>query len=103
VFARISIYEIPDERAGEAVESFGEALSSIAGEAGLADAYFLVGRESDRAMVVTLWEGQDAMATSRLTATRLRTEACRAVDGSILSVEEFEVAVHVTGAKVEAS
>jgi heme-degrading monooxygenase HmoA len=100
VFARVSIYEIPDDRAGEAVESFSDALTQIAGQAGLCDAYFLVGRESDRAMVVTLWESQDAMATSRVAATRLRTEASRAADGTIVSVEEFEVAMHAAGAGV---
>ena len=100
MFARVSIYEIPDDQAGQAVDSFSDALTQIAGQAGLCDAYFLVGRESDRAMVMTLWESQDAMAASRLTATRLRTEASRAADGSIVSVEEFEVAVHASGAGV---
>ena len=97
MFARISIYEIPDGRSHEATTAFGDAMSTIVAQRGLVDAYFLVGRESERAMVVTLWESEQAMAASRVTASRLRSEAARAVDAEILSVEEFEVAAHETG------
>jgi heme-degrading monooxygenase HmoA len=97
VFARVSIYEIPDGRSHEAATSFGEAMGTIASHRGLVDAYFLVARESDRAIVVTLWESEVAMTASRVTATRLRSEAARAVDAEILSVEEFEVAARESG------
>ena len=97
MFARVSIYEIPHDRSHEAVASFGDAMATIASHRGLLEVYFLVGRESERAIVFTLWESEQAMAASRVTASRLRSEAARAVDAEILSVEEFEVAARETG------
>lgn len=64
---------------------------------GLRDAYFLVSGDSDRAAALTLWHTHDAMAASRVTASRLRSDAVRDVDGSIVSVEEFQIAVHEQG------
>jgi hypothetical protein len=35
------------------------------------------------------------METSRVTASRLRTEAAQAADGVVTSSQEFEVAIHI--------
>src|SRR6266496_201387 len=93
--ARVSVYELPEERADEAAERFGEAIAEIRGLEGLEEAYLLLNPETGRAMTLTLWDGHQAAAASRVTATRLRTEAARAVDGSVVSSEEFDVSVHV--------
>ena len=95
MFARVSIYEIPGERAHEAVASFRGALEAIASARGFEEAYFLVSREADRALALTLWSDQDGMAASQVSATRLRGEAVRAVDGAVVIVDEYEVALHV--------
>lgn len=92
--ARVSVYEFPDDRAGEAVDRFGGAIAEIRQLEGLQEVYFLVSQESGRAITMTLWEDYRAADASRVTASRLRSEAAREVDGSVVSVEEFEVAIH---------
>jgi hypothetical protein len=36
------------------------------------------------------------METSAVTASRLRTEAARSVDGGVISSQQYEIATHVT-------
>jgi heme-degrading monooxygenase HmoA len=94
VFARLSIYEIPGERADDAARSFASALDAVAAARGLTEAYFLVNPDSDRGVALTLWEDEETMSASRVTASRARSEAVSAVGGAVLSVDEFQVAVH---------
>lgn len=93
MLARVSIYELAEGREDEAAERFGEAFAQIADLSGLVEAFFLVSREGNRAIGVTLWTDAQQMAASRVTGSRLRTEAARAVDAAVLSVDEFDVAV----------
>ena len=46
---------------------------------------------------MTLWEDARARDASRVTASRLRSEAVRALDGSVLSTEDYEVAASELG------
>ena len=91
MFARVSIYQIPQERKGEAQASFEGALEHIREVEGLDKAVLLLGCESDRAVTITFWESHAAMSASRVVASRLRSDAASSVDGDVLSVEEFEV------------
>jgi hypothetical protein len=92
MFARVSIYDIPQDRRAEAQANFARAIARIRGEAeGLADAQFLFGCDSDRAVTITFWESNAAMAASRVLASRLRSDAAASVGGDVVSVEEFEV------------
>ena len=93
MFVRISVYEIPGHRMDEAVKGFSEALDQIR-DMGPQEAYVLVSPESDRAVTMTFWERAEEMESSRLKASRLRSEAAKVVDGSVQSVTEYEVAVH---------
>jgi hypothetical protein len=43
---------------------------------------------------MSFWFRRDAMEASRIKASRLRNEAAAAVEGSVQSVVEYEVAVH---------
>jgi heme-degrading monooxygenase HmoA len=95
MFARVSIYDIPSGRVDEAVRSFGEALDGIAGARGFGEAFFLVSRDEGRALVLTTWNDHEAVTASRVTATRLRGEAVRAVDGDVVMVDEYELALRV--------
>ena len=49
-----------------------------------------------RTMTLTLWENQAALENSERAAGKLRREAAGSVDGSVLSVETFEVARELT-------
>ena len=93
MFARVAVYEIPGHRVDEAVGSFREAIDQIP-KTGLEEVYVLISPESDRALTITLWDKHDAMEASRITASRLRSDAAKAVEGSVQSVVEYEVAVH---------
>jgi heme-degrading monooxygenase HmoA len=94
VFARVSRYEIPAAKVDEAVTKFAEALAQITDLGGFREAYLLVNRESECATTLTFWDNAAAMEATRVTASRLRTEAAKAVDGAVTSSQEFEVAIH---------
>jgi heme-degrading monooxygenase HmoA len=97
MFARVSVYEVPVERVGAAAQSFGEAIDQIREMSGLAGAYVLVNVENGRTSTMTLWDSRVAMEASRVTASRLRSEAARALDGTVVSSEEYEVAAYELG------
>ena len=91
--ARLSVYELPADRSAEATKSFGEALEQIREARGHQGAYFLLSCDSEKAIALTLWESRADMEASRVTASRVRSEAARVVDASVVAVEEYEVAV----------
>jgi heme-degrading monooxygenase HmoA len=97
VFARVSSYEVPPERANDATHSFEHAIGQIRAMNGLAAAYLLVNAETGRVLTMTLWDTAAAMEASHVTASRLRTEAVRTVDGNVISIEEYEVAARELG------
>jgi heme-degrading monooxygenase HmoA len=97
VFARVSSYEIPPERAGDATLSFQQAIGQIRAMNGLAAAYLLVNADTGRVLTLTLWDTAAAMEASHVTASRLRTDAVRTVGGDVLSIEEYEVAARELG------
>ena len=101
MFARVTTYELEADRANEAVDAFAPAIDSIRALDGLVDAYFLVECGGDRALSMTIWEAQAALARSRVAASRARIEAAGAVDVEVLSTYEFEVGIHGDGSVVQ--
>ena len=93
MFARVTVYELPGDRIDEAVESFHAAFDQIMTLGGFRDGYFLVAPDEDLATAITLWETRAAMEASRVTASRVRTNAARSVDGCVVSAHEYEVAI----------
>ena len=98
MYARVSVYELPEERMDDAVERFREALEEISRCEGFEDGWFMIAPESGRANATTVWTTRAAMAASRVTASRLRSEAARAVDGAVVSATEYEIAAHARAA-----
>jgi heme-degrading monooxygenase HmoA len=96
MFARIGVYEIPGERMNEAVASFTAALEEISACEGFQEAFLFVDRDDERATTLTLWTTQEAVERSAVTASRLRTDAARAVDGNVISAQQYEIATHLT-------
>jgi heme-degrading monooxygenase HmoA len=96
MYARISTYEVPEEKRDDAVRAFGDALEEIRDAEGFAGGHFLVSCDGERAMTVTFWESRESMEASRVKASRLRTEAARQADGGVISSEEFEIAVDLS-------
>ena len=81
--------DVPEER----------TLEQIGKTSGFQDAYFLVSCDGGKAIALTLWESRAAMDASAVPASRLRSEAARAVGGDVLAVEEYEVPIHAQGAE----
>jgi heme-degrading monooxygenase HmoA len=90
-FARLAIYDVPEDMQADARAGFEQAIERIRDVPGLHEAYLLVGTESGRAVTLTFWESHDAMAASRVVASRVRSEAVASVSGQVVSVEEYEV------------
>lgn len=97
MFARVSRYDVPAGQVGAAPGAFREAISQIGDLKGLSEAFLLVDADSARVLTMTLWESRGAMEASRVTASRLRSEAARVLGGTVVSTEEFEVAAREPG------
>ena len=95
MFARIARYDVEEARMDTAAEAFREAASQLASLEGFQGGYVLTAREDGEIMTMTLWESRSAMETSEVRAARLRQEATRHVDGTVTSVQCFEVAVDI--------
>ena len=97
MLARVARYEVRSEQIDAAVQAFGEAAKQIEQLDGFAGGYVLVDPEDGRTMTVTLWENAGMLENSERVAGKARREAAEAVDGSVLSVEKFEVARELSG------
>jgi heme-degrading monooxygenase HmoA len=86
----MSSYELPDDT-DEAASAFGSALAQVRECPGFIDGYYLVSCDEDRVVTFTLWETRDAMEASRVTASRLRSDAARQVGIGVVRTEEFRV------------
>jgi heme-degrading monooxygenase HmoA len=51
----------------------------------------LNGKETDKAIAITLWDSEEAMAASREEANRIRKDTSEEEKTQIVDVEEFEV------------
>jgi heme-degrading monooxygenase HmoA len=96
MLARVARYEVPSDRIDEAVEAFGRASNEVEQLEGFAGGYLFVDHEDGRTMTLTLWDNQAALENSERSAGKLRREAASSVEGSVLSVEKFEVAQELT-------
>ena len=97
MFARLSTYELPQDSVAEAVKLFRTAISKIEELPGLVDAYMLVSEDGTDAVTITLWHTPDALAASRVRASRVRSEAAETIGAHVRSTVEYGVAVHSIG------
>jgi heme-degrading monooxygenase HmoA len=95
MLARVARYEVNQDRLTDAVEAFNEAGREIEKVEGFVGGYVLVDHEDGRTMTLTLWESDAALEGSESVARSARNRAAGAVDGSVLSVEKFEVALEL--------
>jgi heme-degrading monooxygenase HmoA len=92
MLARVARYEVDPARIDVAVQAFAEAAGEVEQLQGFAGGYVLVDPEDGRTMTLTLWENAAVLENSESVAGRARRRAAESVDGSVLSVEKFEVA-----------
>jgi heme-degrading monooxygenase HmoA len=93
VFARVSTYHADD--ASKMMEGFRSVTGALEEIDGFSGAYFLVDRQHNRALSITLWRDEEAINASQQKADELRQQGSSVGGGSIDSVEHFEVAITV--------
>lgn len=92
MYARVTTYDLGSEPAADAPDAFAAAIERIRGLQGLVDAYFLVEQDGTLALTITLWEDAATLASSRVPASRARSDAARAVGAEVTSTREYAVA-----------
>jgi heme-degrading monooxygenase HmoA len=93
MFARVSTYRAADtDKMLEGFESVTQPLEQMDG---FSHAYFLVDRDSGKAMSVTVWESEEALSASVAKADELRKQGVQTGAGSIESVEHYEIGLTV--------
>ena len=94
MFARVSIYELEEWRASEAMAAFSPAIERLRDLEGFVDGYFLVERDGVQGVTLTFWESLDTMERSRVTAARARSEAAEEAGANVISTHEYEVGLY---------
>lgn len=91
MFARVSTYKTGPETVSDTpTEDIVSRVRQIPGCKGI---YYLSGKETDKAISITLWDTEEAMTASRQEANKIRKENSDAEKTEIVAVEEFEVTV----------
>jgi heme-degrading monooxygenase HmoA len=92
MFARVSTYHGDADQILEAFTGVTEPLEAIEG---FSHAYFMVNRDSGKAMSITVWTSEDALNASVAKADELRKQGAEAGGADIESVEHYEVGMTV--------
>jgi hypothetical protein len=94
VFARVSTYRGDPGQVDQGLDYAREnILPRIQEVDGCEGIYYLVDRESGKALSITFWESEEAMRASEEEADRLRGESAEAADATVEDVERYEVAI----------
>jgi len=92
LYARVTRLEAPEGSFEEGIAVTNErVIPAVKGIEGFVGAYFLGDRESGKIMSVTVWDSEEHMRASEEIADRIRGDAAEATQGTIQSVERFEV------------
>jgi heme-degrading monooxygenase HmoA len=94
VHARVSKYEGDVDRL---LDGFQRQADLIRRLEGFAHAELFVDREDGTAMIVTLWDSEQALRASASRAAHLREEAAETAGATIRWVESYEVAQSIDG------
>ena len=94
MFARVSTYRGDPGQIDEGLDYAREnILPRVQQVDGCEGVYYLVDRQSGKALSITLWESEEAMRASEEEANRLRSESAEAADATVEDVERYEVAI----------
>jgi heme-degrading monooxygenase HmoA len=95
VHARVSKYEGDVDRLLDGFERQADLVRRLEG---FAHAELLVDREAGTAMIVTLWDSEQALRASASRAAHLREEAAQTAGATIRWVENYERARSIDAA-----
>ena len=94
MFARVSTYQGPPDQIDDGVRYAQENIVPRVHEIdGFEGVYFLVDRQSGKALSITLWENEEAMRASEEEANRLRSSTAEAGSQEVMSVDRYEIAI----------
>lgn len=91
--ARVSTYQASDP--DRLVEGFRSVTDSLEGIEGFSHAYFMVDRESGKAMSITIWDSEQALTASMSKADELRKQGTSPSGTAIHSVQHYEIPLTV--------
>jgi heme-degrading monooxygenase HmoA len=100
MFARVSAYHA-DEDNQKLKEAFQETIGPLQQVEGFSHAYFLVDPETGRAVSMTIWESEGAMAASEAGGEERRRRRSEISGASVDSVDHFEVGLIAVAPGVE--
>jgi heme-degrading monooxygenase HmoA len=90
--ARVSTYRGDGDRLIAGFEGISDALNNVDG---FSHAYFLIDRESGKAISITIWESEEALVSSVAKADELRKEGAEAGGAHVESVQHYEIGLTV--------
>ncbi len=94
MFARVSTYQGSPQQIDEGLDHARQSILPRVQEVdGFEGVYYLVDRQSGKALSITLWESEEAMRASEEEANKLRGESAEAAGATVEGVERYEVAI----------
>ena len=87
--ARVDSYQASDP--DRLVEGFKSVTDALEGIDGFSHAYFMIDRDSGRAMSITMWDSEDALDASVSHADELRRKGTEPSGATIESVQHYEI------------
>lgn len=87
--ARVSTYKTSDP--DRLVDGFKSVTGELEQVEGFSHAYFMVDRESGKAISVTIWDNEDALNASASKANQLRKLGTQPSNTTVESVNHYEI------------
>ena len=94
MFARVSTYQGDPAQIDQGLNYASEnILPRVKQVDGFEGVYYLVDRQSGKALTITLWESEEALRASEEEANRLRSESAESASATIEDVQRYEVGI----------
>ena len=90
MFARVSAYHA-DEDNQKLLQAFQETIGPLQRVEGFSHGYFLIDKDTGRAVSMTIWESEDAMDASEAGGEERRRRRSEISGASVDAVDHFEV------------
>jgi heme-degrading monooxygenase HmoA len=100
MFARVTAYHA-DEDSQKLMQAFQETIGPLQVVEGFSHAYFLVDPETGRAVSMTIWESEAAMAASEPGGAERRQRRSEISGASVDAIDHFEVGLIAVAPGVE--
>ena len=94
MYARVTTYEGSAEDYQRGLDKMkSDVVPQVQSMPGCKGILAMVDNTTGRSLSITLWDTEDAMASSRETANQVRAEAASATGATVTDITEYEVGV----------